>query len=154
MLHRSPTVEYSFYNAVKTGDMDSVIRNCKEDAFIDLKGTGVLSRNPLTNIKYHFVVTTAMITRYCIDCGLEPEQAYRPVSYTHLKSSPIPSKNMTEPAVSISFLKIETPIAVASSTGTSIFRCHKHCKPFQRYFTDLTVVTHARNGYGQNILPA
>ena len=39
MLHRSPTVEYSFYNAVKTGDMDSVIRNCKEDAFIDLKGT-------------------------------------------------------------------------------------------------------------------
>ena len=37
MLHRSPTVEYSFYNAVKTGDMDSVIRNCKEDAFIDLK---------------------------------------------------------------------------------------------------------------------
>lgn len=32
MLHRSPTVEYSFYNAVKTGDMDSVIRNCKEDA--------------------------------------------------------------------------------------------------------------------------
>ena len=36
MLHRSPTVEYSFYNAVKTGDMDSVIRNCKEDAFIDL----------------------------------------------------------------------------------------------------------------------
>lgn len=77
LLHRSPTVEYSFYNAVKTDDMDSVIRNCKEDAFIDLKGTGVLSRNPLTNIKYHFVVTTAMITRYCIDGGLEPEQAYR-----------------------------------------------------------------------------
>ena len=51
--------------------------SCKEDAFIDLKGTGVLSRNPLTNIKYHFVVTTAMITRYCIDGGLEPEQAYR-----------------------------------------------------------------------------
>ena len=70
------------------------------------------------------------------------------------KSSPMPSKNMTEPAVSISFLKIDTPIAVASSTGTSIFRCHKHCKPFQRYFTDLTVVTHARSGYGRNILPA
>ena len=85
MLHRSPTVEYSFYNAVKTGDMDSVIRNCKEDAFIDLKGTGVLSRNPLTNIKYHFVVTTAMITRYCIDGGLEPEQAYRLSDFYILK---------------------------------------------------------------------
>lgn len=85
MLHRSPTVEYSFYNAVKTGDMETVIRNCKEDAFIDLKGTGVLSRNPLTNIKYHFVVTTAMITRYCIDGGLEPEQAYRLSDFYILK---------------------------------------------------------------------
>ena len=88
MLHRSPTVEYSFYNAVKTGDMETVIRNCKEDAFIDLKGTGVLSRNPLTNIKYHFVVTTAMITRYCIDGGLEPEQAYR-LSESAILSKPV-----------------------------------------------------------------
>lgn len=76
-LHRAPSIEYSFYNAVKTGDMEYVIKNCKEDAFIHLEGTGVLSRNTLQNIKYHFVVTTAMITRYCIDGGLEPEQAYR-----------------------------------------------------------------------------
>ena len=83
--HRSPNIEYSFYNAVKTGDMDAVIQNCKQDAFIDLKGTGVLSRNPLTNIKYHFVVTTAMVTRYCIDGGLEPEQAYRLSDFYILK---------------------------------------------------------------------
>ena len=63
-LHRAPSIEYSFYNAVKTGDMEYVIKNCKEDAFIHLDGTGVLSRNTLQNIKYHFVVTTAMITRY------------------------------------------------------------------------------------------
>ena len=68
-LHRPPTVEYSFYTAVKTGDMETVVANCKEDAFIHLEGTGVLSRNALTNIKYHFVVTAAMLT---------------PVSYTHL----------------------------------------------------------------------
>ena len=66
-LHHAPSIEYSFYNAVKTGDMEYVIKNCKEDAFIHLEGTGVLSRNTLQNIKYHFVVTTAMITRYCID---------------------------------------------------------------------------------------
>lgn len=72
-LHRPPTVEYSFYTAVKTGDMETVVANCKEDAFIHLEGTGVLSRNALTNIKYHFVVTAAMLTRYCIDGGLEPE---------------------------------------------------------------------------------
>ena len=84
-MHRSPNVEYSFYNAVKTGDMDAVIKNCNEDAFIDLKGTGVLSRNPLSNIKYHFVVTAAMLTRYCIDGGLEPEQAYRLSDFYILK---------------------------------------------------------------------
>ncbi len=42
-LHRAPSIEYSFYNAVKTGDMEYVIKNCKEDAFIHLEGTGVLS---------------------------------------------------------------------------------------------------------------
>ena len=84
-LHRSPSIEYSFYNAVKTGDMEYVIKNCKEDAFIHLEGTGVLSRNTLQNIKYHFVVTTAMITRYCIDGGLEPEQAYRLSDFYILK---------------------------------------------------------------------
>jgi AraC family transcriptional regulator len=26
-LHRSPTIEYSFYNAVKTGDMEFVNQN-------------------------------------------------------------------------------------------------------------------------------
>ena len=84
-LHRPSTVEYSFYTAVKTGDMETVVANCKEDAFIHLEGTGVLSRNALTNIKYHFVVTAAMLTRYCIDGGLEPEQAYRLSDFYILK---------------------------------------------------------------------
>ena len=61
-LHRSPSVEYSFYNAVRAGDMETVNKNCEEDSFLHLKGTGILSKNPLTNLKYHFVVTTAMLT--------------------------------------------------------------------------------------------
>ena len=102
-LHRPPTVEYSFYTAVKTGDMETVVANCKEDAFIHLEGTGVLSRNALTNIKYHFVVTAAMLTRYCIDGGLEPEQAYRqngvPISSIHLQNRHLPSvvRNKSDP---------------------------------------------------------
>ena len=27
-LHRSPSIEYSFYNAVKSGDMETVLQNC------------------------------------------------------------------------------------------------------------------------------
>ena len=72
--HRPPSVEYSFYTAVKTGDMETVIQNCNADSFTNLEGTGVLSRNPVTNLKYHFVVTAAMLTRYCIDGGMEAEQ--------------------------------------------------------------------------------
>lgn len=83
--HRSPSIEYSFYNAVKNGDMDAVIQNCREDAFTNMEGTGTLSSNPLTNIKYHFVVTAAMLTRYCIEGGLEPEQAYRLSDFYILK---------------------------------------------------------------------
>ena len=83
--HRSSEVEYSFYTNVKTGNMEAVIKNCEEDAFIHLEGTGTLSNNPLTNIKYHFVVTAAMLTRFCIEGGLEPEQAYRLSDFYILK---------------------------------------------------------------------
>ena len=38
---------------------------------------GVLSKNAVTNMKYHFVITTAMITRLCKQNGMEMEQAFR-----------------------------------------------------------------------------
>ncbi len=31
--HRPPSVEYSFYTAVKTGDMETVIQNCNANSF-------------------------------------------------------------------------------------------------------------------------
>lgn len=44
--HRPPSVEYSFYTAVKTGDMETVIQNCNADSFTNLEGTGVLFQKP------------------------------------------------------------------------------------------------------------
>ena len=55
-------------------------------------------------------------------------------------SSPIPSRNITEPAVEKSPRKMETPIAVASRTGTSILRFQSVLTPSQMYFTDIAVV--------------
>lgn len=75
--HRQPTEEFSFYQAVASGDVDSVRNNCEQDRFLDEEGVGVLSRNPVTNLKYHFVITTAMITRLCRQKGMELEQAFR-----------------------------------------------------------------------------
>ena len=75
--HRALSEEYSFFEAVKDGNIEFVQKNCQEKAFINPEGMGILSKNSLTNLKYHFVITEALITRYCIDGGMETEQAYR-----------------------------------------------------------------------------
>lgn len=75
--HRHLSEEFSFYQAVTNGDIEAVRKNCKEERFLDNEGVGTLSRNPVTNFKYHFVITTAMITRLCNQKGMELEQAFR-----------------------------------------------------------------------------
>lgn len=77
MEHREPTEEYLFYQAITSGDMEAVKENCEQERFLDTDGVGTLSRNPVTNLKYHFVITTAMITRLCKQKGMELEQAFR-----------------------------------------------------------------------------
>lgn len=75
--HRQPTEEFLFYQAVTNGDVEAVRRNCEQERFLNSEGVGVLSRNKVTNLKYHFVITTAMITRMCKQKGMELEQAFR-----------------------------------------------------------------------------
>ncbi len=75
--HRPPTEEFLFYQAVANGDLDAVRKNCEQERFLDSQGVGVLSRNAITNLKYHFVITTAMITRLCKQKGMELELAFR-----------------------------------------------------------------------------
>lgn len=64
--HREPTEEFLFYQTIVNGEVDEVKKNCEQERFLDSEGVGVLSRNPVTNLKYHFVITTAMVTRLCI----------------------------------------------------------------------------------------
>ena len=84
-IHRALEEEYSFYQAVKTGDIDYVRSNCQQETFTNPDGMGLLSKNPLTNIKYHFVITVAMVTRHCVEAGMELEQAYRLSDFYILK---------------------------------------------------------------------
>ena len=74
--HRQPTEEFLFYEAVANGNVEAVKKNCEAARFTESEGVGVLSRNPVTNLKYHFVITTAMITRLCRQNGMELEQAF------------------------------------------------------------------------------
>ena len=74
IAHRPMEEEFLFYEAVSSGNLDYVQQNCRQKRFTDPKGMGVLSTNSLTNIKYHFIVATAMITRQCVEHGMEVEQ--------------------------------------------------------------------------------
>lgn len=65
--------EMAFYNAVRNGDFDEVKKNMVP---LNAEGLGKLSSNLLRNTKYHLIVTIAMITRFCIEGGMQPEAAY------------------------------------------------------------------------------
>jgi YesN/AraC family two-component response regulator len=68
--------EFDFYVSVKSGDLDKVTK-LSEITLTDKIGLGQLSDNPLRNIRYHFIITVAMVARYCIEGGMEHEAAYR-----------------------------------------------------------------------------
>ena len=65
--------EFAFYDCVKAGDTDGVLRVMTP---LGTTGTGVLSDNALRNLKYHFVITVALVTRFCVEGGMEMETAY------------------------------------------------------------------------------
>ena len=75
LLHAPYAPEMEFYHAVQNGDLETVSEYLTQD-FTSIGGLGELSADPLTNFKYHFVVTAALIARSCIHCGLPHEQAY------------------------------------------------------------------------------
>ncbi|HHU71126.1 MAG TPA: helix-turn-helix domain-containing protein [Clostridiales bacterium] len=74
--HRLLEEELTFYNSVANGNIDYVKENCKKNTFTNSDGMGKLSDNPLQNIRYHFVITAAMVTRYCVSKGMEQKKAY------------------------------------------------------------------------------
>jgi len=76
IFHAPFNPEFEFYEAVKTGDTNKVLKMAEKEEFCDKKGLGVLSKNDLQSFKYHFVITAAMLSRYCIEGGMEHDKAY------------------------------------------------------------------------------
>ncbi len=74
--HRSIEEEFSFYEAVKNGDIAYVRKNCEDNEFLKAVGMGILSDDPLQNMRYHFITTAALVTRFCVEGGMELELAY------------------------------------------------------------------------------
>lgn len=74
--HKSYEEELAFYEMVKSGDVDGIKKYTILYMTNDMEGYGILSKDPLRNLIYHFIVLAAMLTRFCIEGGLEPEIAY------------------------------------------------------------------------------
>ncbi|MGN0435101.1 MAG: AraC family transcriptional regulator [Wujia sp.] len=75
-IHRKMENEFAFYISVAKGDIEAVKANCNNNTFSNPIGMGKLSENELQNIRYHFVITAAMVTRFCVSYGMELERAY------------------------------------------------------------------------------
>ena len=93
--------ELEFYSIIQNGDIEQVKELCKASPLKDKKGLGLLSEKPVNNIRYHFVITTALVARYCIEGGLDVATAYNslfclyvsPLSLRHVLVSPQASMN-------------------------------------------------------------
>ena len=68
--------EFDFYAAVKSGNVEKVKELLQKENLEFKEGLGELSTNPLQNLKYHFVVTAAMLARHCIEGGMELSDSY------------------------------------------------------------------------------
>mgnify|MGYP003298296856 CR=1 FL=1 len=75
ILRHPYEMEQEFFFAIKSGDVEKVKELCSEN-LTQKTGLGTLSKNKLQNLKYHFVVSTALVARYCIEGGLEVSEAY------------------------------------------------------------------------------
>lgn len=71
--HASPEREMEFYKCVQQGNIKKL-----RDIMTPLgsSGYGRLSDDDLRNIKYHMIITVAIIARFCIGGGMEYEMAY------------------------------------------------------------------------------
>lgn len=67
--------ELEFYSVIKSGDVERTRELCKE-SLLDKHGLGTLSDDYLQNIKYHFVITAALVARYCIEGGMDLSVSY------------------------------------------------------------------------------
>lgn len=73
--HPSYDSELNFYEMVSDGRIEEL--NKKTDyADVDMKARGTLSEDPIRNLKYHVIVTIVMISRFCIEKGMDERVSY------------------------------------------------------------------------------
>ncbi len=80
-MHRDIREEVIFFRQCAAGDIYAVKQNIEDHRFRDSTGVGTLSKDPVLNLKYHMVITAGILTRVCIENGLESEKAFQMSDY-------------------------------------------------------------------------
>lgn len=80
--HLSYEREMAFFHSIKQGDVEEAHRLFEP---LNSEEMGKLSDDSLRNLKYHLIITVALITRYCIEGGMEMETAYN-ISDIYIRS--------------------------------------------------------------------
>lgn len=73
--------DIEIYEAIKAGRIEWIENKLKTDPFKQREDWGVLSTNPHRNFTYHFVITAALIARFCIEGGLPLDESYTTSDY-------------------------------------------------------------------------
>jgi len=79
-IHASLLPEMDFYTSIRMGDTARV-ENLLKERFHDKTGLGLLSEDALQNMKYHYVITTALIARTCIEGGMQLSESFSMSDY-------------------------------------------------------------------------
>lgn len=73
------SAEVGQYSRIRNGDVEGVRNRFKVARLTFLNGNdgrGILSEDPLRNVIYHLVASAAVISRLCIDAGMDMNTAY------------------------------------------------------------------------------
>lgn len=68
--------EFEKYVAIRSGDVDQVKKNLVQIKANFFDGKGKLSDDPVRNVRYHIIVAAALISRVCVQGGLDHNTAY------------------------------------------------------------------------------
>lgn len=66
--------ELAFYDMIKSGNINALKKHDFGNA--DDEARGILSKDKVRNLRYHLIVSVAMITRFCIEGGMPEQDAY------------------------------------------------------------------------------
>ena len=68
--------ELEFYESVKNGNVEALRKGLKINPFSTNNNWGILSENSHRNLIYHFIITTALLARVCMEGGMNVDEAY------------------------------------------------------------------------------